>query len=209
MTENQTPAAKATNAKAVTTRRCNCGCGEATSSSKTQYKPGHDARHAGSVARDLAAFWINGGEGTKHSMLDELPSPKLQAKATAMAKRIVEQVAEKAAKAARKPATKKASTAADKKAAAKLDQTEGSKRAEAFIDGMQEAADTKLAEIVAAEEAAHAEASKPAEPMWEETYPVKIGRWTYPTRQSSTGTQERYTKTSLGVPGGEWIPYEG
>lgn len=194
MTENQTPAAQATTtAKKVTTRHCNCGCGEATSSSKTAYKPGHDARHAGQVARAMAAAKIN-GDSTYSPALDTLPSPKLRSKAEAMAKRIVEQVATKASKAARKPTTRSKSDAADAKAAA------------------------TLAEKVQAEEAAHAEAlaaevalrradiEAQDEAEWAETFPVKIGRWTYPTRQSTTGTQERNTKRDGS---GEWIAYEG
>ena len=188
MTKNQTP-----KAQAVTTRRCNCGCGEATSSSKTQYKPGHDARHAGMVARAMAAAKIN-GDTTYTPALSELPSPKLQAKAQAMAKRIVEQVSEKASKAARKPAPRATSKAA------KAD---------------QKAADT-LAEKVAAEEAAHAEAEatkraeieaeiQADEPVSGE-FTVKMGRWEYPARYTEDGTVERNTKRDGS---GEWIKFSG
>lgn len=198
MTENQTPTASPAKAtKAVTTRRCNCGCGEATSSSKTQYKPGHDARHAGMVARAMAAAKIN-GDTTYTPALSELPSPKLQAKAQAMAKRIVEQVAVKANKAARKPAAKPASKA--DKADAK-------------------AADT-LAEKVAAEEAAHAEAeaakraeieaeieqAEEAEEPVSGEFTVKMGRWEYPARYAQDGTVERNSKRSGD---GEWIKFSG
>lgn len=197
MTKNQTP-------KTTQTARCNCGCGEATSSSKTAYKPGHDARHAGSVARDLAAFWIDGGEGVGHSMLDELP-PKLQAKATAQAKRLVERVAEKAGTAERKLAKK--TSKAD-------EQTEGSKRAEAFIDGFQGALNEKLAEVVAREEAAHAEQSTPPAPEWDDEFQgptkwvhsdVKVGRWSYPARQYEDGLIVRNTKRDGS---GEWVAYK-
>ncbi|ALY09459.1 hypothetical protein FDH59_gp56 [Arthrobacter phage Joann] len=162
MTETQN-----TTAKAVTTRHCTCGCGEATSSAKTMYKPGHDARHAGNVARDLAKYLMDGGEGTGHNMLDELPTANLQHKAKSMAARLVEKEAKKAERAAsRKPSDKPAKPAA------------------------------KIAEVVAAEEAAHAEeeAAKVPEPMFDEADKhiyiygtVKIGRWEYPTRTSRQG----------------------
>jgi hypothetical protein len=165
-----------TKTPAITTNACQCGCGEATSSSRTAYKPGHDARHAGQVARDLADFWKQNGEGVSHNMLDELGSDKLRAKAVAMAERLL-------VKTTKTPQDRKPSKAASKKADAKA-----------------------VATIVAQEEAEHAAASTPPEPMWEETYPVKVGRWTYPTRQSTTGTQERNTKRDGS---GEWIAYEG
>lgn len=106
--ENKTPAAKT-----ITTRRCNCGCGEATSSAKTQYKPGHDARHASSIGKDLADFWKLNGEGVSHNMLDELGSDKLRAKAVSMAKRIVEKPEAKITKSAAKTPAKVQETSSE------------------------------------------------------------------------------------------------
>lgn len=203
MNVSQTPSKATTEAmaaqKAPTTRHCNCGCGEATSSSRTMYKPGHDARHAGMVARAMAAAKINGDKEYTPALAD-LPSPKLRAKAEAMAKRIVEQVSSKAQKAAaRKSATK----------APKDHKTPGAKQAEAFIDGFQAEVTKALAKatpgIVAAEEAAYAEESARIvpEPMFEdEDAPatVKIGRWEYPARNGGT---ERNTKRNGS---GDWIP---
>ncbi|AZS08035.1 hypothetical protein SEA_GREENHEARTS_56 [Arthrobacter phage GreenHearts] len=160
MTETQN-----TTAKAVTTRHCTCGCGEATSSAKTMYKPGHDARHAGNVARAIAEAVLNGTEA--EVSLTDLPTANLVHKADAMSKRLVEKARAKADRtAARKPSDKPAKPAA------------------------------KISEVVAAEEAAHAEeeAAKVPEPMFDEvdkhiyTYgTVKIGRWEYPTRTSRQG----------------------
>ena len=179
MPENQT-----STAKAVTTRHCTCGCGQATSSSKTMYKPGHDARHAGQVARRIVEKHLSGDAA--QAELKALPTANLQHKAGAMVSRLLAKLESKAvAELAKKDKPSKAkSEKADKKAAA------------------------KLAEKVAQEEEAHAEAEAAAvpEPMWEETYPVKIGRWTYPTRQSTSGVQERNTKRDGS---GEWVPYEG
>ncbi|AOZ65091.1 hypothetical protein KDJ05_gp55 [Arthrobacter phage Oxynfrius] len=159
MTETQN-----TTAKAVTTRHCTCGCGEATSSAKTMYKPGHDARHAGNVARAMAADYDDAKNADK---LEALPTANLQHKAKMMAARLVAKEAQKTERAAsRKPSDKPAKPAA------------------------------KISEVVAAEEAAHAEeeAAKVPEPMFDEadkhiyTYgTVKIGRWEYPTRTSRQG----------------------
>lgn len=70
---------------------CRCGCAEATSSSKTLYKPGHDARHAGNVARAIFA-------GASESALTELPTMLLQAKASAMVARLAAKAEGKSAK---------------------------------------------------------------------------------------------------------------
>lgn len=183
MTKNQTTGQLVQTSgdkKAPTTRYCQCGCGESTSSSKTAYKPGHDARHAGSVARDLAAFWIDGGEGANHSMLDELASPLLRSKAEAMAKRLVQRVAEKSQTAERKLAKKTAKANKPAKSA-------------------------KVAEVVAAEEAAHAEQSAPPVPEWDEEpvpFSVKVGRWEYPAIKDESGQTLRNTKRDGS---GEWV----
>ncbi|AZS07098.1 hypothetical protein SEA_WAWA_55 [Arthrobacter phage Wawa] len=193
MTENTTPKAQDTiNAifgtkgnppKAVTTRKCTCGCGEATSSAKTMYKPGHDARHAGNVARAIAEAVLNGTEAK--SSLTDLPTANLVHKADAMSKRLVEKARTKADRAAgRKTSDKPAKPAG------------------------------KIAEVVAAEEAAHAEetATEVPEPMFEDENPVyrergfvKIGRWEYPLRENHFGKTERNTKRDGS---GEWVEYE-
>ncbi|AZF97690.1 hypothetical protein SEA_CALLIEOMALLEY_54 [Arthrobacter phage CallieOMalley] len=178
MTETQTTA----KANTTTTRQCNCGCGEATSSSKTMYKPGHDARHAGNVARAMAEDYNDAGNEEK---LEALPSANLKHKARMMAARLVEKAAKKADRtAARKPSDKPAP------------------------------ASKKIAEVVAAEEAAHAEetATEVPEPMFEDETPVyrergfvKVGRWEYPLRENHFGKTERNTKRDGS---GEWIVHE-
>ncbi|ALY08589.1 hypothetical protein BENNIE_53 [Arthrobacter phage Bennie] len=189
MTETQTTA------KATTTRHCNCGCGEATSSSKTMYKPGHDARHAGNVARAIAEAVLAGTE--PKASLKDLPSANLVHKADAMSKRLVEKAKAKSereqARAGRKPADRKPA----KKATEAATETPSG-----------------LAAVVAAEEAAHAEetATEVPEPMFEdetpayrELAPVKVGRWEYPARQNHFGKTERNTKRDGS---GEWVEYE-
>ncbi|WKW85612.1 hypothetical protein SEA_LAKSHMI_55 [Arthrobacter phage Lakshmi] len=167
MTETQN-----TTTKAVTTRHCTCGCGEATSSAKTMYKPGHDARHAGNVARAMAADYDDAKNADK---LEALPTANLQHKAKMMAARLVAKEGQKAERAA-KAREARTSIPEDRKAPAKPA--------------------AKISEVVAAEEAAHAEeeAAKVPEPMFDEadkhiyTYgTVKIGRWEYPTRTSRQG----------------------
>ena len=71
---------------------CLCGCGNPVGR-KSNYKPGHDARHAGAVARYIA-------ESGDWTALGSLPSQALQDKATRMVEKIVEKSVSKA-----KPAT--------------------------------------------------------------------------------------------------------
>lgn len=73
---------------------CRCGCGENTV--KGLYRPGHDARHAGAVARDLAASAVEGYERTTAD--SDLGSDALRAKAYKMAERLTAKAAAKQAK---------------------------------------------------------------------------------------------------------------
>lgn len=193
MTENQTPA------KTVTTRHCTCGCGQATSSSKTMYKPGHDARHAGQVARRIVEKHLSGDQA--QAELKQLPTANLQHKAGAMVTRLLAKLEAKAvaelAKSQAKPADKKAKKASKKEAGEKAD-------AKATAELVRQEEERHAAEEAA--KRAEAEAAIQEEPVWEETYPVKIGRWTYPTRQSTQGVQQRNTKRDGS---GEWVAYEG
>ncbi|ALY08837.1 hypothetical protein DRROBERT_51 [Arthrobacter phage DrRobert] len=173
---------KMTETQTTTTRHCNCGCGEATSSSKTMYKPGHDARHAGNVARAMAADYNDAGNDEK---LEALPSANLKHKARMMAARLVE-------KAAKKAAGRTATKTQDKPAKA-------SKKV-AEVVAAEEAAH--------AEETA----TEVPEPMFEDETPVyrergfvKIGRWEYPLRENHFGKTERNTKRDGS---GEWVEYE-
>ena len=63
---------------------CRCGCGLTLNNRKTNYKPGHDARHAGAVAREAAESYLN---EEWDSLFDSsgLVSPALRAKARNMA----------------------------------------------------------------------------------------------------------------------------
>ncbi|QHB47223.1 hypothetical protein SEA_APPLECIDER_54 [Arthrobacter phage AppleCider] len=177
MTETQTTA----KANTTTTRQCNCGCGEATSSSKTMYKPGHDARHAGNVARAMAADYNDAGNEEK---LEALPSANLKHKARTMAARLVEKAAKKADRtAARKPSDKPA------KPAGKI----------AEVVAAEEAAH--------AEETA----TEVPEPMFTDDEPqgfpgtVKVGRWEYPAKyDANTQTTLRNTKRDGS---GEWVEF--
>lgn len=61
---------------------CKCDCGEVITT-KASYRPGHDARHAGIVARAIA----DDPKQTK-ALLSTLPSAALQAKATRAAEKL-------------------------------------------------------------------------------------------------------------------------
>jgi hypothetical protein len=69
------------------TGKCRCGCDENVA--KSNYRPGHDARHAGQVARAIAE---NGGDWV---LLDALPSEALRQKARDMAGRLLAKAAAK------------------------------------------------------------------------------------------------------------------
>lgn len=74
----------------ATKTACHCGCGEQIGP-KATYRPGHDARHAGMVARDIAA-----DPKQEKTLLLALPSPALRAKAQRAAARATAKAAEKA-----------------------------------------------------------------------------------------------------------------
>lgn len=67
---------------------CLCGCGEVITT-RSLYRPGHDARHAGQVGREIASI-MNGGhdEGdqiTIDSLIEALPTDALRRKAMRVA----------------------------------------------------------------------------------------------------------------------------
>lgn len=78
-------AAKVATSKAAP-KPCRCGC-EALAAGKSLYRPGHDARHAGQVAR-TAARYILVGEVVPETVWADLGSDKLVAKAKAHAERL-------------------------------------------------------------------------------------------------------------------------
>lgn len=96
MTKTQTTKTEAA------TVQCNCGCGEATQSAKSLYRPGHDARHAGLVARDLVASRLRGHE--RQYSEEDLGSDALRAKALKMTDRLTAKAQAQADRAAAKNA---------------------------------------------------------------------------------------------------------
>lgn len=62
-------------------QKCWCGCGEDTSE-KAYYRPGHDSRHVGIVAREVAA------SDEFNTITEQLPTKALQLKAWNMAYRL-------------------------------------------------------------------------------------------------------------------------
>lgn len=89
---------------------CYCGCG-GDRSAKSFYRPGHDARHAGQIGRQIAAnYTVKGFD--RRELLNELPSERLMAKAEAIAGKAIEKMDAKAMRDAEraKNATNKAKT---------------------------------------------------------------------------------------------------
>jgi len=80
---------------------CLCGCGQPVTSRKSKYLPGHDARHAGNVGRQL----IEEGAAVPE-LLAALGSDKLRAKAVRMLEVHSEKQEAKAKKAEAKDADK-------------------------------------------------------------------------------------------------------
>lgn len=91
-------AAKKTTAKKATPKEktyhpCYCGCKENVPSTSF-YRPGHDARHAGQIGREIAANIATKGFD-RRELLNNLPSDKLQAKAELIAEKAIEREAKK------------------------------------------------------------------------------------------------------------------
>lgn len=64
-----------------TARSCTCGCGTPLVRKTSNYAPGHDAKHAGIVAREIVATG-------KTTLVGILPSAALRHKATQMVERL-------------------------------------------------------------------------------------------------------------------------
>jgi len=75
-------------------RKCTCGCGENVAG-KSLYRPGHDARHAGQIAREVAADLLNDAAYDHRMALEVLPTSALRMKALAHAERIVAKATKK------------------------------------------------------------------------------------------------------------------
>ncbi len=87
---------------------CRCGCSEAPTSTRTSYRPGHDARHAGNVGRAIAL-----NPDLEVALLGELLTEALRAKA----QRVASAARMKAAAKAQRKADKAARRAAKSKTA--------------------------------------------------------------------------------------------
>lgn len=70
--------------KSTDLRTCTCGCGENVAG-KSNYRPGHDARHAGNIARAAFALRKDGQTTAEaEAQINSLPTDALQAKARGM-----------------------------------------------------------------------------------------------------------------------------
>lgn len=77
--------------KAVVTNLtgCLCGCGELANKDR-DYRPGHDARHAGNVGREIAARRLGSPDEAIDDLLLALPSSSLRIKAKGVALKALE-----------------------------------------------------------------------------------------------------------------------
>lgn len=90
---------KVTAVNADPNRQCYCGCGEPVGP-KSLYRPGHDARHAGNIARQIST--MDGNEWDTYLVV--LPTPALEAKARAHALRLANKARVAQVKAGQNPA---------------------------------------------------------------------------------------------------------
>lgn len=91
------------------TSLCRCGCGQPTIRDEADYRPGHDARHAGQVGRSLVAMRKdNKGLPTREALTQKPWSLA----STALADKALGMVAAADDKAARQTASKAARVAA-------------------------------------------------------------------------------------------------
>ena len=89
---------------------CYCGCGENVPT-KSFYRPGHDARHAGTIGREIAAnYHVKGFD--RRDLLSNLPSDKLVAKAEGIAEKQIEKIEAKAKREAEREEAKAVKAAA-------------------------------------------------------------------------------------------------
>lgn len=95
---------------------CLCGCQTPVNNRKRNYKPGHDARHAGQVARAMAAWPGLEYSDKRAGFLDVLPTDALRWKAATMADRLIakETKGDRAVKHASKAQIEAAITAGEK-----------------------------------------------------------------------------------------------
>lgn len=77
---------------------CNCGCGENVPP-KSNYRPGHDARHAGVIGRAVAETGDTG-------LYKDLPTDALKAKAQGIAEKAVAKAGKREIKAGKSPSVK-------------------------------------------------------------------------------------------------------
>jgi (2Fe-2S) ferredoxin len=203
MTETQTTKT-ASAAKSVTTRACNCGCGLATSSSKTMYKPGHDARHAGNVARRIVENHLSGDAA--QAVLKELPTANLQHKAGKMVTRLIAKAEAAAIKELAKVAARQAKTTQKAPRASKADRAD--KRATAILVAQEEDAHAaaELAKRAEIEADITAELDGNELPAPVET--VKMGRWEYPARRDPQNPEQLQRNTKRDG-SGEWVEFNG
>lgn len=82
------PSSKAAKSASKDPHDCLCGCGEVITT-KALYRPGHDARQAGQVGREIAAIMSGGhdedGQIKINTLLEMLPTEALKAKAQRVA----------------------------------------------------------------------------------------------------------------------------
>lgn len=176
-TTTPTPAKPVKNGNPADLPLCRCGC-KSPIGRKSTYKPGHDARHAGQVARDIAATT---DPQRAELMLASLGSDALRQKAINMADRL----------------QAKTNAKIERKAAKDEPQHASEEAIEAAIEAGEAAAEAE----------ADPEPEPTPEPtvVASNTGSVKFGRWSYPVKRDESGQVVRATDRNGGD---NWVPVQ-
>lgn len=170
---------------------CTCGCGNPVAP-KSQYRPGHDARHASAIGKRIAAENLNKADTAK--ALKALPTVHLKNKAEGIASNLKTKAAAKD-EAAKARKAKQEQAAKDKTA-----KQEATAKTKAEAKAKREQAAKDKTAKTAADKAAKVEADAASKPTQNEDVEVvevgtvKVGRWDYPVRMTGAGRAQRNTQ---------------
>lgn len=159
---------------------CYCGCKNPVNHPESTFRPGHDARFAGQIARQIFEL---GTEPLANRLAGEalfvkVPSAALGTKVLAMVENLKAKADAKASRAANRAARR----------ATKADDT---------VSALPPAAMVRVIENPTEAQRAEGAAADPT------TGTAKVGRWDYPAYQNADGTTQRNTSRDGS---GQWVP---
>jgi hypothetical protein len=155
---------------------CKCGCKNPVNHPESIFRPGHDARFAGSIARQivLSSIETEDGRNRREALFNTVPSAALQNKVMTMVFNLEAKADAKASRAARR-----------------------STKADDTVSALPPAAMVRVIENPTEAQRAEGAAADPT------TGTAKVGRWDYPAYQNADGTTQRNTSRDGS---GQWVP---